>query len=124
MFLPNKVYVIKTSKDSRLGFRVKNKSYIIGFSTETCAKYVSKTVTHKSKLSLQDKNADVCYGMMTLQKQTQGCDATIEEVSLNYFMSLPTMYNCGVICGLELVENMNDAYMFDSFIADPIYAIE
>lgn len=127
MYLPNKLYVVKTSKDTNLGFHVNSKSYILGFATPHDAHRISQHVSPKSTLQLHaPENKSVTFGVVTLQKKHKPKRAKykVVETDLDVFMILPMRHNIGIIISTDIIASVNDAFTFNSIIIDPLYVLE
>lgn len=127
MYLPNKLYVVKTSKQTNLGFHVNSKSYILGFATPQDAHRISQHVSPKSTLQVHaPENKSVTFGVVTLQKKHKPKRAKykITEITLDDFMILPMRQNIGIIISMDIIGSVNDAFTFDSIIIDPLYVLD
>lgn len=127
MYLPNKLYVVKTSQHTNLGFHVNSKSYVLGFATPNDAHRISQHVSPKSTLQLHaPENKSVTFGVVTLQKKNKPKRAKykIKETTLDDFMTLPMRQNIGIIISMDIIGSVNDAFTFDSIIIDPLYVLE
>lgn len=127
MYLPNKLYVVKTSKYTNLGFHVNSKSYVLAFPTPQDAHKISQHVSPQSNLHLcSPTHNSVTFGIVSLQKKHKPKRAKykIIETTLDDFMILPMRQNIGIIISMELIGNVKDAFTFNSIIIDPLYVLE
>lgn len=127
MYLPNKLYVVKTSKRTNLGFHVNSKSYVLGFAIQDDAKRISQQVSPKSALILHaPQEQSVTFGVVSLQKQRKPKHAKykIIETTLDDFMILPMRENIGIIISTEIIGSVQNTFLFNSIIIDPLYVLE
>lgn len=127
MYLPHKLFIVKTSRQTNLGFHVNSKSYVLGFATHKDAHRISQQVSPKSTLQLHTPdNKSVTFGVVSLKKQQKPKRAKykIIETNLDDFMILPMRQNIGIIISMEIIGSVHDAFTFNSIIIDPLYVLE
>lgn len=144
---PQKMHVLRSAdRKATLGFRYKQKPYMVGFVRASDVTLVSRKITFNSDVRLVEYDArditrDVRSGLESLGIHTQTSeifvddqallriekrdslqfDWMIEQEDLQEFLSYPFSHATGIVIATQMVEE-NDAHlMFRAEVVEPSY---